>query len=184
MKETFYAFLTVLVFVVLTGFERVDSYESGYIDTYCVLAIQQMNTSGIPASIILGQAIIESNFGTSRLATEANNHFGIKCKSYWTGETFYHKDDDYKNGRLIESCFRSYSSSIKSYRDHSNFLVNTERYRKLFELSSDDYKGWANGLKDAGYATNPRYAEMLINTIEKYKLNRFDTINLDNYRLK
>src|SRR5699024_6814766 len=132
----------------------------------------------------LGQAIIESNFGTSSLAVNANNHFGIKCKSYWQGDTYMHKDDDYINGELVQSCFRSYDSSVNSYKDHTHFLSETERYSKLFELDSKDYKGWAQGLKEAGYATNPYYDQMLIDAIEKYNLHRFDRINLEEYRLK
>ena len=128
-----------------------------------------MQRSGVPASITLAQGILESNFGRSRLAVVANNHFGIKCHSGWRGATITH-DDDSRN-----ECFRKYNSAEESFRDHSDFLTSTPRYRDLFKLKTDDYKGWARGLKQAGYATDPNYANLLIKRIEDYELWRYDT---------
>ena len=138
-----------------------------YLAQYCELAVKEMKRTGIPASITLAQACLESDDGNSWLAIEANNHFGIKCHS-WTGDKVY-KDDDEKN-----ECFRKYPSAKKSFDDHSDFLVNTKRYAALFELNSKDYKGWAKGLKEAGYATHPKYKEYLIKIIEDNKLYEYD----------
>jgi flagellum-specific peptidoglycan hydrolase FlgJ len=145
-----------------------------YIDTYKDLAVVEMHRSGIPASIILAQALLESDYGTSALATEANNHFGIKCKSYWVGKTYYHKDDDFRNGELIESCFRSYNSAVESYVDHSNFLIQTKHYKPLFTNSKEDYKAWAYGLKTCGYATDVKYSDKIIDYIERFSLTQYD----------
>ncbi len=146
-----------------------------YIETYKYLAIDEMHRTGIPASITLAQAIVESSAGTSLLATEANNHFGIKCKSYWKGETYYQKDDDRdRNGRLVDSCFRKYADIEASYIDHSNFLVNTLHYRPLFDHHRTDYSNWAKGLKECGYATDASYADKIIQTIKKYRLDELD----------
>ncbi len=138
-----------------------------YIDTYKDIAIEEMNRYGIPASIKLAQALLESGNGNSRLARQANNHFGIKCAGDWKGGRSYH-DDDEKN-----ECFRVYAHPEESFRDHSQFLLR-KRYERLFQLDRDDYRAWARGLKDAGYATNPRYADLLIDLIERYELYRFD----------
>lgn len=138
-----------------------------YISRYQPIAIQEMNTYGIPASITLAQGLLESANGNSTLAREANNHFGIKCTPDWRGESFY-KDDD-----KIDDCFRVYRSAEDSFRDHSEFLLR-KRYAALFELDQDDYAGWAKGLKKAGYATNPRYSELLIDLIERYGLHEYD----------
>lgn len=138
-----------------------------YIESFKGVAIEEMNTYGIPASITLAQGIIESGSGNSSLAKYANNHFGIKCTSDWRGKAYY-KDDDKSN-----DCFRVYKDARESYKDHSEFLKR-KRYSALFELDKNDYKNWAKGLKQAGYATNPRYPDMLINTIEKYQLNQYD----------
>ncbi|MFC6103250.1 glucosaminidase domain-containing protein [Olivibacter domesticus] len=138
-----------------------------YISRYKPIAIKEMNTYGIPASITLAQGLLESANGNSTLAREANNHFGIKCTSDWRGDSFY-KDDD-----RIDDCFRVYDSPEDSFRDHSEFLLR-KRYATLFELDKDDYAGWAKGLKKAGYATNPRYAELLIDLIERYGLYDYD----------
>lgn len=139
------------------------------------MAVIEMYRTKIPASITMAQALHESNKGTSTLATSANNHFGIKCKKYWKGGTYYHKDDDLdKRGKLIESCFRSYDSVLDSYVDHSNFLKYGNNYQGLFTLSQQDYVGWAHGLKRAGYATDPLYAEKLIRIINEYGLERLD----------
>ncbi|PCJ25412.1 MAG: hypothetical protein COA97_07940 [Flavobacteriales bacterium] len=139
-----------------------------YIETYKDDAIREMMKSGIPASITLAQGILESGDGNSPLAVYAKNHFGVKCHSDWTGESM-RLDDDEKN-----ECFRKYESVYESYRDHSNFLVTRSRYNFLFELKITDYKGWAKGLKKAGYATNPKYADMLIMLIERNNLNQYD----------
>ena len=138
-----------------------------YIDMWKDVAINQMVEYKIPASITLAQGILESGFGNSDLARKANNHFGIKCHD-WTGAKFF-KDDDKKN-----ECFRSYSDASESYRDHSLFLTGRSRYAELFKLDPTDYKGWAKGLKNAGYATNPKYAELLIDLIEKNELHKYD----------
>ncbi len=142
-----------------------------YIETYKDLAIKEMLRTGIPASITLAQAILESNNGNSPLAQYANNHFGIKCHTSWDGERFI-MDDDEKN-----ECFRKYKSVYESFRDHSEFLANRRRYAFLFEYKTTDYKAWARGLKKAGYATNPKYADLLIYLIEKYELYRYDKLS-------
>lgn len=134
-----------------------------YIDQYRSIAIQQQKKHGIPAAITLAQGLLESAAGRSELATKANNHFGIKCNSEWNGRTFT-ADDETKN-----ECFRRYHSAEESYEDHSLFLLR-KRYESLFQLSITDYKGWARGLKACGYATDPKYAEKLINLIELYDL--------------
>jgi LysM repeat protein len=139
-----------------------------YIERYSDLAIRQMQRSGVPASIILAQGMLESNYGRSRLAVVANNHFGIKCHSGWQGETTYHNDD------RANECFRKYRSVEDSFYDHSNFLSTNPRYRDLFKLKPDDYRGWARGLRQAGYATDPDYANKLIRIIETNELWRFD----------
>lgn len=139
-----------------------------YVEMWKTTAVEQMLAHKIPASITLAQGILESANGNSRLAREAKNHFGIKCHSTWRGATFI-QDDDKK-----DECFRSYKSASDSYNDHSLFLTGRKRYAGLFELKLHDYKGWAKGLKAAGYATNPKYAYLLIDIIERYNLNRFD----------
>ncbi|MBJ7427637.1 MAG: glucosaminidase domain-containing protein, partial [Bacteroidia bacterium] len=141
-----------------------------YIEKYSAMAIEEMYRSHIPASITLAQGILESGNGNSRLATQANNHFGIKCKTTWKGQTMYEDDD------APQECFRKYDAAIDSYRDHSDFLMNNKRYAFLFDLDSKDYKGWAFGLKKAGYATNPQYPELLITFIEKHGLHKYDEV--------
>ncbi len=145
-----------------------------YIEQYKSIAISEMDRSGVPASIKLAQGLLESNAGRSTLAHKANNHFGIKCGGSWKGKTYYRKDDDYKNGKLIKSCFRKYKKSTESYIAHSNFLRDNRRYSKLFDLQSTDYKNWAKGLKKAGYATSKTYDKKLIKLIEEYHLYQFD----------
>ena len=147
-----------------------DAY-SAYIATYSGMAVEQMKKYGIPASITLAQGLLESDAGRSTLAVKCNNHFGIKCHSDWTGRKMYH-DDDAK-----QECFRCYRDADESFRDHSLFLVNGARYQSLFKLGSTDYKGWAKGLKAAGYATSPTYATKLIELIERYGLDRYDSKN-------
>ena len=139
-----------------------------YIDLYKDIAIEEMNDFHIPASITLAQGILESGNGNSSLARKANNHFGIKCHKGWNGKTF-HMDDDAKN-----ECFRKYPSPYESFKDHSIFLSTRNRYSFLFDLEINDYKGWANGLKQAGYATNPRYPQLLIKLIEEHHLYHYD----------
>lgn len=139
-----------------------------YIKKYKDIAIENMKLKKVPASITLAQGILESGNGNSKLATEANNHFGIKCHKGWNGGTFY-QDDDAPN-----ECFRKYKSVLESYKDHADFLNGRERYKGLFDLKITDYKGWAHGLKAAGYATNPKYADQLISLIERYKLYQYD----------
>ncbi|MDB5032306.1 glucosaminidase domain-containing protein [Mucilaginibacter sp.] len=140
---------------------------ASYIDRFKTIAIQEMNLYGIPASITLAQGLFESGYGNGDLARIANNHFGIKCTSDWKGKSYY-KDDDQQN-----DCFRVYDKAEDSYRDHSEFLKR-KRYAALFELDKNDYQGWANGLKQAGYATNPKYPQLLIGVIEKYHLDQYD----------
>jgi LysM repeat protein len=144
-----------------------------YINKYKGIAIDEMKTYKIPASITLAQGIHESANGNSILPLKANNHFGVKCQDNWNGETFF-KDDDKE-----DECFRKYNNPDESFKDHCEFIKNRKRYFFLFDLKTDDYKGWAKGLKAAGYATNPNYPELLVNIIEKYKLNEFDR---ENYR--
>jgi hypothetical protein len=139
-----------------------------YLLRYKDIAVAHMEKYGIPASIKMAQGMLESDNGNSRLATNGHNHFGIKCKSDWTGGTIHH-DDDAKN-----ECFRRYSSAEESWVDHSEFLDKGARYQFLFDLDSADYKAWARGLKEAGYATNPRYPEMLIKIIEDNELYLLD----------
>ena len=148
--------------------QRTNQAFWSYIDKYKGWAIEQMNQYGIPASITLAQGLLESNAGRSTLATQANNHFGIKVGSSWTGP-YVLRDDDSRNEK-----FRKYKSARESYVDHSKFLQG-KRYQGLYKLGKTDYKGWARGLKAAGYATNPNYADALIRTIEMYNLNQFDT---------
>ena len=172
-KQLHYVTLFLLLFTSYTLIG--ENYIDLYIDSYKDIAIREMERSGIPASITLAQGIHESSWGKGELAVKSNNHFGIKCKSYWTGQSFYYKDDDYdKNGNLIKSCFRAYENPEKSYIDHTDFLMNTAHYQELFGYSKTDYKRWAKGLKKCGYATDKEYANKLIRTIEKYQLYRFD----------
>lgn len=146
-----------------------DSVQEKYIEKYKDLAVSEMYRSGIPASITMAQGMLESSYGNSRLSREANNHFGIKCAKTWEGEKIYHDDDE------VHECFRKYRTVDESYADHSDFIRYSARYASLFELEITDYVGWANGLKAAGYATDPRYASKLIDIIDKYKLYKLDT---------
>ena len=141
-----------------------------YIDEFRYAAMQEMRMYKIPASITLGQGLLESSCGNSRLAAECNNHFGIKCRKEWQGATCI-EDDDAAN-----ECFRAYRNAMESYRDHSLFLTGSPRYQNLFTLDILNYKGWAHGLKAAGYATNPQYAVILNGIISKYRLGKYDTM--------
>jgi LysM repeat protein len=165
------AFLLLLLSLPLASYSQVTgTYEERvktYIAQYSNWAMQEQMRVGIPASVTLAQGIYETGAGSSELATIANNHFGIKCKKAWTGETFAHTDD------APNECFRKYASAYQSYIDHSNYLSTEKRYQILFTYGVDDYKAWCRGLKQCGYATNPKYAQLIINLIEKYNLDRF-----------
>ena len=157
----------VLLIVSVGGYAQRMTTEE-YIEKYKEVAIKKMKEYHIPASITLAQGVLESGSGNSRLARKANNHFGIKCHNDWHGKKFY-MDDDEKH-----ECFRKYPKAADSYRDHSKFLTQRGRYSFLFEYDITDYKKWAYGLKKAGYATNPRYPQLLIKIIEKYHLDQYD----------
>ena|SRR5690606_25466620 len=141
---------------------------ANYINEFSGIAKEEMLQYGIPASITLAQGILESGAGVGELTLKANNHFGIKCHKGWEGDTVYHDDDE------RGECFRKYTDSKYSYRDHSLFLTQRSRYQDLFKLRKDDYKGWAKGLRKAGYATDPKYPEKLIGIIERYNLEKYD----------
>ncbi|MDA3781170.1 MAG: glucosaminidase domain-containing protein [Bacteroidales bacterium] len=158
----------------VTNFTYAKTKRSDYILKYNNLAIREMKRSGILASITLAQALLESDNGNSTLARNANNHFGVKCHNSWKGKKIYHDDDRRKE------CFRKYNSVYESYRDHTNFIKNGNRYRFLFKIKKNNYKAWAKGLQKAGYATNNKYASMLIKIIEENKLYRFDNNNISN----
>ena len=143
-----------------------------YIGTYSDIALENMRKYKIPASITLAQGILESGVGKGRLSVKANNHFGIKCHG-WTGDKIYHDDDRRRE------CFRKYEYAKSSFEDHSQFLTSRGRYSKLFDLRQDDYKGWAKGLRAAGYATDRKYPQKLISLIERYKLYEYDNDVLD-----
>ena len=161
---------SLLLFFVLFFFDiSAQSITEIYINKFKSIAKDEMKTYNIPASITLSQGILESGNGLSRLASEANNHFGIKCHSSWIGETILYDDDE------DDECFRKYSNAEESYRDHSLFLTTRGRYSDLF--NSMNYKKWARGLLKAGYATNPDYDKLLIDIIEKYSLDKFDDIS-------
>jgi LysM repeat protein len=149
------------------GQNRIPQYEE-YINNYNKIAIDEMVSYGIPASITLAQGILESGAGKGRLAVEANNHFGIKCHKEWEGEQILHDDDE------LQECFRKYKEPRESFEDHSKFLTTRDRYASLFQLDITDYKGWAKGLKAAGYATDPNYPDRLIKIIEDYQLYKYD----------
>ena len=166
-KNIFLVILFVSSFTEILAQNYTKSDIFTYIETYSDVAVRKMKEHGIPASITLAQGILESAAGTSDLAVKANNHFGIKCHKSWEGKTF-RKDDDSKN-----ECFRKYKSSIESFEDHSQFL-KAARYADLYKLRVTDYEGWAHGLKKAGYATNPQYANRLIRIIEEYNLALYD----------
>ena len=161
-----FLFVLLLAFPLLMQAQRITAEE--YIETYKNIAIREMREYKIPASITLAQGLLESGCGNSELAREAKNHFGIKCHKDWTGKTFT-MDDDEKN-----ECFRKYENAEQSFVDHSLFLTGRNRYAALFDLEITDYEGWAKGLKAAGYATNPKYAQLLIARINQYDLTRFD----------
>ena len=160
---------TISIFFFASAFSQEKQTRKQYIEKYSGIAVREMNRSGVPASITLAQGSLESGNGNSTLAVKGNNHFGIKCHSSWTGKKMYHDDD--KKGE----CFRVYKNADESFVDHSDFLVRGQRYDFLFDLKTTDYKGWAKGLRKAGYATNPQYADLLITIIEAEGLHLYDT---------
>lgn len=172
MKGLFATATAVLISITALGQgtlqRRID-----YIEKWKNVAIREMHLYGIPASITLAQGILESGDGRSDLARESNNHFGIKCHSDWKGERVYHDDDE------DNECFRKYDNAEQSFRDHSLFLKERSRYAALFTLDPFDYKGWAKGLKDAGYATDRHYPDRLITIIEDYQLDQYDKMRYD-----
>ena len=189
VRSTKYFLIPILfLLLILSSFtSSLAQTPEAYIQKYAEIAQEQMRKYGVPASITLAQGILESGSGKSKLAAEANNHFGIKCHDTWNGATM-HLDDDAPN-----ECFRKYKSVEQSFEDHSVFLKKP-RYEELFVLEITDYKGWAQGLKKCGYATSPTYAKSLIDLIEKHELTQFDTeqkpnehsvvVNISNNRIK
>lgn len=168
MKKIFFAFALLIIAKFHAQTWKTDDQ---YIQKFAPYAVEEMEKYKIPASITLAQGLLETGGGQSRLAQQGNNHFGIKCKEDWTGRTMSHTDD------APNECFRVYDDPRQSYEDHSKFLAYRKYYVNLFKLDEKDYKSWAHGLKKAGYATNPRYAYILIDKIEKYKLYEFDKTN-------
>lgn len=164
-------FVFVALFMLRAAAQQNTTVEQ-YIATYKEIAIMEELRSGVPASITLAQGILESQAGTSKLSRSSNNHFGIKCKNDWTGATVHHDDD------ARGECFRSYPSVEDSYKDHSDFLRSRPHYAFLFNLDPLDFEGWAHGLKKAGYATNPKYAHILIKTINENNLQQYTLIAL------
>ena len=170
MKKLKLFLILIICCLTLQAQTRNKQYED-YIKKYRELAVEEMKKYHIPASITLAQGLLESGAGQSALARKSNNHFGIKCGSDWYGKTVSHDDD------ARGECFRAYKHPKDSYEDHSKFLAGRPRYASLFKLNITDYKGWARGLKKAGYATNPRYADQLIGIIELYELYKYDDKN-------
>ncbi len=169
MKAKFYIPVLFVLCGSLLHAQRPEEIQQ-YINTYKAIAIEEMQRTGVPAAIKLAQGIHETQAGTSELVRKSNNHFGIKCKASWTGDKVYHDDD------ARGECFRSYTEPEQSYRDHSDFLKSSPRYAFLFQLDPADYKSWANGLRQAGYATNYRYAQILIKLIDDYNLEQYSLI--------
>jgi hypothetical protein len=170
LKKIISALLFCLLTVVVLS--QSDTKVADYVAKYREIAIKEMQRTGVPASITLAQGILESQNGESDLAKKSNNHFGIKCKPEWTGGRTYHDDDE------RGECFRTYENVEQSYADHSDFLKNRPYYTFLFKLDPTDYEGWAKGLKKAGYATSPTYAQQLINLIQRYNLQEYTLIAL------
>ena len=167
-----FTYLIFLSFSVLNAYSQ-STVRQQYVATYAQIAVDEMNRSGIPASITLAQGILESGDGQSDLACKSKNHFGIKCHKDWTGERVYHDDDE------KDECFRKYKNVRFSFEDHTDFLVRGSRYDFLFDLDLSDYKGWAKGLKKAGYATSPSYADRLIKIIEVAELYAYDDLQVN-----
>ena len=158
-----------LILIPLLCLAADKSAQDKYIEKYSAIAVSEMKRSGVPASITLAQGLVESRAGLSPLAVKGNNHFGIKCHNDWKGKKMYYDDD------ARGECFRVYPTAEQSFRDHSDFLRYKDRYKSLFDLKPTDYKGWAYGLKKAGYATDTAYPAKLIKVIEDYRLYRFDS---------
>ena len=165
--------LTLILGLSVSAQRNAGTPQERYISRYASIAVNEMYRTGVPASITLAQGIIESRSGQSTLAVDGNNHFGIKCHNSWKGKTML-ADDDRKN-----ECFRVYDSAEESFRDHSDFLRYRDRYKFLFDFRTTDYKSWAYGLKQAGYATDPSYASKLIQCVEDYGLSRYDRMTVD-----
>lgn len=166
----------ILVLTIVSYSLTAENPSLNYIAQYKQIAIEEMHRTGIPASIKLAQALLESGSGRSSLAREANNHFGIKCGGKWNGGTYYREDDDYnKKGELIKSCFRKFKNAGQSFIAHSHFLTDQKRYAFLFDFHHTDYHSWAKGLRKAGYATDKKYPQKLIHLIEKYQLYLLDS---------
>lgn len=172
MKKYLLSLAALLLSSVLIS-DDVKNYAKLYIEQYSATAVSEMTRSGVPASITLAQGMLESSYGRSILATEGNNHFGIKCHSDWNGPSMRADDD------APGECFRKYDNPSASFRDHSDFLRYKSRYASLFDYPADDYRSWAFGLKAAGYATDPAYPKKLIDLIETYDLSRFDRVDID-----
>ena len=168
MKKLTVLSLIILLALPISAQMKWNRQYQTYINQYKDLAIEQMKRYHIPASITLAQGLFESRAGQSEFALRSNNHFGIKCHG-WSGKTVYHDDD------ATNECFRAYDNVFDSFEDHSKFLAKSSRYKRLFALKETDYRGWAYGLKECGYATNPQYAIKLIQIIELYKLYQYDT---------
>mgnify|MGYP003308409164 CR=1 FL=1 len=158
----------VILIICLAALSAAKDLKTSYISKYSGIAVNEMKRSGVPASITLAQGILESASGTSELSVKGNNHFGVKCHRNWKGKGMYYKAEK------GDECFRVYNSAEESFRDHSDFLRYQDRYKPLFNLDPSDYKGWAEGLRKAGYATDPAYPSKLIKIIEDYELYRFD----------
>lgn len=173
MKQVILITVPVLLMITLFANSQTKMSRKEYIDTYKTIAIREMHRSGIPASITMAQGCLESGNGNSALARKSNNHFGIKCRNDWKGARVYHHDDK------LNECFRKYRTVEESYIDHTDFLVQNTRYGALFSLSHTDYVAWARGLKAAGYATDPKYAERLIKIIKDEQLHLLDDISID-----
>lgn len=178
MLPRFYTFLVAFLTSASLFAQSRQSVQWRYIENYKDMAVDQMRRYKIPASITLAQGLCESNAGQSRLAREAHNHFGIKVGMNWTGPYIVMADD------RPDDRFRKYRTDDESYEDHSKFLMQNQRYRRLFDLKLTDYKGWAHGLKRCGYATNPNYGPMLIGVIERYNLQQFDSYTRGKYHSK
>jgi flagellum-specific peptidoglycan hydrolase FlgJ len=172
-------FQLILLRLALPAEAATTAIEMQYIETYKDIAISEMHRSGIPASITLAQGLLESQAGRSDLALVAKNHFGIKCKSSWSGPSYYKEDDDLDHrGKLKPSCFRAYEHVKQSYIDHTDFLVHRERYESLFSYGKEDYVNWAIGLQRCGYATDKRYSNKVIGMIKKHGLHAFDAVTV------
>lgn len=173
------AIVRILSLILLSAlFVSADTPQEAYVKKWSKVAVTEMYRSGVPASITLAQGLLESRYGLSPLASKGNNHFGIKCHKDWKGKTMAY-DDDEKG-----ECFRVYDSAAESFRDHSDFLRYRDRYKFLFDLDTKDYKGWAYGLKKAGYATDPNYPAKLIKYIEDYKLYEYDSMTLADFKAR